>query len=188
LSVRNRRQAREAALSALYLIELGDGNAEKAFVDLEAIQELPEVLREFAEKMVRGVLKDRQKIDAIIQSHLHDWDVSRLATIDRIVLRMACFELYSVDDVPPKVSLDEAIEMAKKYSTAESGKFVNGVLGAILPKSPKADWQPPGGDTVEAPAPPSPEPDVETLDIDAPETKELAKVGRWKLRTEEPAE
>ena len=76
--------------------------------------------------------------------------------------------------------------MAKKYSTAESGKFVNGVLAAILEESPKKDWTPPIQQEFEEPAPPDPDPERVEVNEDAPEVLEAAKVGKWKLRSQEP--
>lgn len=185
MSVRSRRQAREAALAALYQIEHGRQSLDTALEGLEAYQSLPDELRAFAERLARGVVHDRKRIDERIQAHLHDWAVPRLATIDRNILRMACYELFEVEDVPPKVTLDEAIELAKTYSTAESGRFVNGVLGALLAESPKAEWRPPPALAVEEAGATSPEPEPEVVSEDAPEVQELAKVGRWKLRSDQ---
>lgn len=186
MRVRSRRQAREAALSALYLIELGRERPETVFEHLEAFRDLPDELRAFAERLVRGVLQDRENIDARISAKLQEWKLSRVAVVDRNVLRLACFELYDVPDVPPKVTLDEAVELAKKFSTAESGGFVNGVLAAVLLESPKAEWCPPAAEAVEEAAPAAePEPAAEEIAAGSEEAEELARVGLWKIRTEE---
>lgn len=71
------------------------------------------------------------------------WPLERLAMIDKIAIRMACYELWKLDDTPPRVTISEYVDLAKRYGTKESGKFVNGVLAAVLKASPKAEWEPP---------------------------------------------
>ena len=82
------------------------------------------------------------------------WTLDRLAVSDRLALRLATYELFEIPDLPPKVSIAEAVKIAKKFGTADSGRFVNGVLAKVLLDSPKKDWQPP-----EPPSPQTPEPD-----------------------------
>jgi transcription antitermination protein NusB len=186
LPVRNRRRAREAALAALYVAEFGKTPLEEALEGLEDYAALPPELRDFASHALHGVLENRVELDEAIQSKLDSYRVSRLAAVDRNVLRLGAWELLHCPDIPPKVTLDEAIELAKKYSTAESGRFVNGVLAAIMADSPKANWTPPTpGAELEPQAPPEPEPELEEIAADAPEVEELAKVGKWQIRSEE---
>ncbi len=86
---------------------------------------------EFAERLVEGTLQQRDAIDQKLQGVTRNWDLARMANVDRNVLRMAVYELMCCADVPPKVAINEAIELGKKYSTANSGGFVNGILDRI---------------------------------------------------------
>jgi N utilization substance protein B len=87
--------------------------------------------RQFAEPLIRGVIEHRDEIDALIKKYLRNWDFNRLAVVDRNVMRLAVYEMLHREDIPPVVSINEAVDIAKKYSTADSGKFVNGVLDRI---------------------------------------------------------
>ncbi len=87
--------------------------------------------RLFADPLIRGTLQHRDEADAVIQKHLKNWDLHRLAAVDRNVLRLACYEMLHRDDIPPVVSINEAVDIAKKFSTNDSGKFVNGILDKI---------------------------------------------------------
>ncbi len=87
--------------------------------------------RLFAEPLIRGTLERREAIDAQIQKHLENWDLRRLAAVDRNILRLAIYEMLYRDDIPPVVSINEAVDIAKKFSTQDSGKFVNGILDKI---------------------------------------------------------
>jgi N utilization substance protein B len=86
----------------------------------------------FARDLVEGVVKQGARIDAAIEKHAREWTLERMANIDRNVLRLAICELLFMPDIPPSVTVDEAVELAKKYSTAESGRFVNGILGNLV--------------------------------------------------------
>ena len=86
----------------------------------------------FAEKLFRRTIDTTDDADEIIDNHLDNWALGRIALIDRTILHMALCELLSFEDIPPKVSINEAIEIAKKYSTSKSGRFVNGILDAAL--------------------------------------------------------
>lgn len=97
-----------------------------------------EVLQ-FAAKLVQGTLEHRDEIDARLQSVTRNWDLRRMAVVDRNVLRMAVYELMWCDDVPHKVAINEAIEIGKKFSTANSGGFVNGILDRIRIDLARAD-------------------------------------------------
>jgi len=88
-------------------------------------------IRLFADSLIRGVLENRQRLDGEITKHLKNWDIHRLAVVDRNILRLAIYEMLFRDDIPPVVSINEAIDIAKKYSTEDSGKFVNGILDKI---------------------------------------------------------
>ena len=91
--------------------------------------------RRFAGELVRGVIEHRDEIDARIVAVTEHWDLARMAVVDRNVLRLGTYELLFREDIPPKVSINEAVELAKRYSTAESGTFVNGILDRIMNQS-----------------------------------------------------
>ncbi|MGA0409973.1 MAG: transcription antitermination factor NusB [Limisphaerales bacterium] len=88
-------------------------------------------LRVFAESLILGVLEKKDELDIRLQKYVQNWDLGRMAVVDRNVLRLAMYELFHREDIPPVVSLNEAIEIAKRFSTKESGKFVNGILDRI---------------------------------------------------------
>ncbi len=88
-------------------------------------------VRLFAEPLIRGTLEHRDEADALIKKHAKNWDLHRIAAVDRNILRLAIFEMLHRDDIPPVVSINEAVDIAKKFSTQDSGKFVNGILDKI---------------------------------------------------------
>jgi N utilization substance protein B len=88
-------------------------------------------VRLFAEPLVRGALEHRDEADALIKKHAQNWDLHRMAAVDRNVLRLAIYEMLYRDDIPPVVSINEAVDIAKKFSTQDSGKFVNGILDKV---------------------------------------------------------
>lgn len=126
-----RREAREAAVSILYSIDICGLSREEANLSFWRDKDAPQAVREFARYLTDGAEQNLPKIDEIISRHAENWELKRMASIDRAVLRMATFELLSQPDTPVNVIIDEAIEIAKRYSTADSGKFVNGVLDKI---------------------------------------------------------
>ncbi len=150
--MRKRTRARQLALEVLYQVDLlGAGALAEALGDMSDRCEDPQVSA-FAASLVRGTLDRVADIDAIIRKVAENWDLARMATVDRNVLRLGAFELLHREDIPPKVSINEAIELAKMYSTAESGTFVNGILDRIknsyAPKekaSPASADEPAGG-------------------------------------------
>jgi len=88
-------------------------------------------MRLFAEPLIRGTLQNRDAIDAEIMKHVKNWELHRIAAVDRNILRLAIYEMLHREDIPPVVSINEAVDIAKKFSTQDSGKFVNGVLDKI---------------------------------------------------------
>lgn len=88
-------------------------------------------VRLFADPLIRGALEHRDEADAIIKSHAKNWDLHRIAAVDRNILRLAIYEMLHREDIPPVVSINEAVDIAKKFSTQDSGKFVNGILDKI---------------------------------------------------------
>jgi len=87
--------------------------------------------RLFAEPLIRGALEHREEADSLIRKHAQNWDLHRMAAVDRNILRLAIYEMLHRDDIPPVVSINEAVDIAKKFSTQDSGKFVNGILDKI---------------------------------------------------------
>jgi N utilization substance protein B len=87
--------------------------------------------RLFADPLIRGVIEHRDELDERIKQHARNWDFHRIAAVDRNIMRLAIFEMLHREDIPPVVSINEAVDIAKKYSTQESGKFVNGILDRI---------------------------------------------------------
>ena len=88
-------------------------------------------VRLFADPLIRGALEHRDEADEIIKSHAKNWDLPRIAAVDRNILRLAIYEMLHRDDIPPVVSINEAVDIAKKFSTQDSGKFVNGILDKV---------------------------------------------------------
>ena len=127
---RRRTRARESALQFLYMLDLrGVEMLEELETFLE--KEPDGSIRRFARDLIQGVHQEREELDRHIAAAADNWVIKRMAAIDRNILRLACYELLRLDDVPPKVTINEAIELAKKFSTAESGSFVNGVLDKV---------------------------------------------------------
>jgi N utilization substance protein B len=131
VAVRSRRAAREAALKVLYGCEVGKQECEAAIEHVLAEAELDQESQEFVRELVRGVLEKQQEIDVRIEGLSHDWALQRQACVDRNVMRIAVFELLYCPGIPSAATINEAVELVKKYSTADSGRFVNGVLGAL---------------------------------------------------------
>jgi transcription antitermination protein NusB len=88
-------------------------------------------LRIFSDKLIRGTLEHRDELDARVKQHAQNWDLHRMAVVDRNILRLAIYEMLYREDIPPIVSINEAVDIAKKFSTQDSGKFVNGLLDKI---------------------------------------------------------
>jgi N utilization substance protein B len=88
-------------------------------------------IREFADPLIRGALEKRDEADEIIRKHAKNWELHRIAAVDRNILRLAIYEMLHRDDIPPVVSINEAVDIAKKFSTQDSGKFVNGILDKV---------------------------------------------------------
>lgn len=130
--MRKRTQSRECALKILYQAELTRRNihlaAEKFWSEFETIDEH---VQSFSNRLTLGVEQNLPAIDAKISKHATNWQLKRMAVIDRNVLRIGVFELLYTSDIPPKVTINEAVELAKKYGDLESSKFVNGILDKI---------------------------------------------------------
>ena len=127
-----RRDAREAAVQFLYQMDTHHpAELETALAEFWKQNEAKDNVRDFANDLLRGTLEKKTEIDAKITSLADNWDFNRLAVVDRNILRLALYEMLFRPEIPPVVSINEAIEIAKKFSTAESGKFVNGLLDRV---------------------------------------------------------
>lgn len=152
----NRREARERAVQFLFQSDLNPPErldealeqfwqsqrsaaiqAEQASTSWGEPTELPPptaeeaAMRVFADPLVRGVIEHRAELDSVIERHVRNWSMDRMAAVDRNVLRLAVYEMLHREDIPPVVSINEAVDIAKKFSTHDSGKFVNGILDKV---------------------------------------------------------
>ena len=125
MAVGSRREARERALSLLYEAEAKDQ------APMDVLADLPIEPDPFVVDLVTGVANNQERIDGLITRFAIDWAVDRMPAIDRNVLRIAIYELLEHDEIPKGAVLSEAVELAKEYSTEESGRFVNGVLASV---------------------------------------------------------
>lgn len=129
-----RRKAREATLQILFQLDFNNSEPSQTinryWQDRKA---LPEI-RKYSQWLVEGIISNQQEIDRIIQSFSEHWRLSRMAVVDRNILRMAVFELLYEENVAPAIIINEAIEIAKKYSGQEAAVFINGILDAISKK------------------------------------------------------
>lgn len=137
----------------------------------------------YARHLVQGVYDHLREVDRAIATRLIDYHFDRIAMVDRNVLRIAAFEILFEPELAPAISVSEAVVIAKKYSTAESGRFVNGVLGRLVRESEKANWQPDNSTEEEVIEEVEPEPDIETVDADDAAAEDVLTHG-WKLRSE----
>ncbi len=145
--MRKRTRSREFSLQILYQMDVSDASMSDAFEDfwkdktdltlndtekdaLEADKKDPEV-RLYAEKIVKGVLDNLEKIDPMVERYAENWSMERMAFVDRNILRLGAFEIVYCDDIPVKVAINEAVELAKRYGESDSSKFVNGILDHI---------------------------------------------------------
>jgi len=129
--IRRRTRARELALQALYLLDQRGVEVADEIDNFIARGDPEGDVRDYATEVVVGVSRQREQIDRQIAQAAENWDLHRMAVVDRNVLRLACFEILFLDDIPAKVSINEAVDLAKKFSTEESGSFVNGILDKI---------------------------------------------------------
>ncbi len=126
-----RRTARECALQMLYQYDIGNQPPEEILDLFWEMNEHPKKVREFANELFEGSVDQLKEIDRTIQQHTKNWRLSRMAAVDRNILRLAVYEFRCDKRTPVTVVINEALEIAKKYSTHESAQFVNGVLDSI---------------------------------------------------------
>jgi N utilization substance protein B len=127
----SRRLAREIAFKTLFQQDIGKNELEPAMTELLAESGLGADHARFARQLASGVLEHEAALDEILSQHLVNWEMSRLAAVDRNVLRLAAYELLYCDDIPVAVSINEALELSKAFNTDESAKFLNGVLDKL---------------------------------------------------------
>ena len=127
-----RRSGRELAFRLIFQIDVGGATATEVFgVTRETSEASPEVWL-FATKLARGAWEGREPLDEIIEKYATGWSLQRMANADRNLLRLALYEIRERDDIPDSVAVNEAVELSKTYSTAESARFINGILGSYL--------------------------------------------------------
>jgi N utilization substance protein B len=126
-----RRRGREAALKLLYALDILQEQATEIFEAPWVKVMIPEMIRDFTIALVTGVDTHREEIDALVQEWSLHWSLERIGVIERNILRFAIYELVYMDDIPPNVTINEAVEVAKRYGTEEAPSFVNGILDRI---------------------------------------------------------
>ncbi len=128
-----RREARKLAVQVLYITDILNISAKSA-KDIVFDKSLQPLVKEFTEELVEGTLKEIKFINDLILKYTKNWQFDRIAKVDRTILRLGLYELFFEDSIPANVSINEAVELAKYYSTSKSHKFVNGILDAAAKK------------------------------------------------------
>jgi transcription antitermination protein NusB len=129
-----RRKAREIALQVLYELDVLDIDATEAIAIFWNYFGAPEESRKFSSLLIEGTCDKKEEIDSLISSCSDNWSLARMSRVDRNILRMAVYELLYCPDIPPKVTLNEAIDLGKLYGSENSGSFINGILDAVYLK------------------------------------------------------
>lgn len=129
--IKNRRLARELVLQGIYAFEMTGDPYEKILADLKQYQTISTDVKEFMHRLFNTTVEHADWTKQEIITRLENWDYDRVALIDRLILQMMIAEMVFLEDVPPKVSITEGVEISKKYSTEESGAFINGILDSV---------------------------------------------------------
>lgn len=148
-----RRRGRELVLQSLYAADSTGVEGLATLTGLPGWERASEEARDFARMLVERIVQHRQEIDAVLANVVKHWDLSRVARVDHSIIRLAACELLFCPDIPTAVAIDEGIELAKKYSTEQSGRFVNGVLDAIAGHALAGSDVPPGEPAAELAVP-----------------------------------
>jgi transcription antitermination factor NusB len=138
--MRKRTQAREYAVQVLYQIDITREKSERCldnFWKARVDEGIDAEVVDFTAGLVKGVEQNLSAIDSKVSQYATNWQLERMAVVDRNILRLGCYELVYREDIPPKVSINEAVELAKKYSEPEAGKFVNAILDKIKTEKKK---------------------------------------------------
>ena len=134
-----RRIARESILGALYAFELTGEEKTKVLLDLFERNSFDDETKSYISDLYNNIVDNKIWADKLISDNLDNWKLERVATLDQLIMRIAINEIYFNEDIPPKVSISEAIEIAKIYSTEDSSSFVNGVLDSIFKRKLDSD-------------------------------------------------
>jgi len=134
-----RRKAREVALQVLFQIDVSEVDVHEAIELFWNNFESPETARMFSTQLIEGTRSRVKEIDALIKSCSDNWSLDRMSKVDKNILRLAVYELLYCEDIPPKVTLNEAIDLGKEYGSENSGSFINGILDALYSKLLKKD-------------------------------------------------
>ena len=126
-----RRLGREGVLQGLYALEISSEKKEKILDDIFKRYSFNSLNQAFISDLFFKTINNKEFLEKTIITHAENWEIQRIALLDKLILLMAICELYFMDDIPPKVTISEAIEIAKRYSTEESSSFVNGILDAV---------------------------------------------------------
>ena len=129
--MRKRRKSREYALQVLFQLNITKQEAIKALSQFQEHFSPNGEADEFLKRLVLGVLEHRQELDRLIEQYSENWRLDRINIIERNILRMALFELLYCEEIPPKVTINEAIDLGKRYGSGDSGGFINGILDRI---------------------------------------------------------
>ncbi len=128
----NRREAREYIVQLLFQLDMNPAPLDEVFEEFWIDKDAAGRTRDFVENTVRGVLAEPDRIDGLIRKYAMNWEINRMGIVDRNVMRMAIYEMHQCPDIPPVVSINEAVDLAKYFSTNESSRFVNGILDRVL--------------------------------------------------------
>jgi transcription antitermination protein NusB len=137
--MRQRRKAREVAMQVLYGLDVARGRLPEAVDLFWKNFEAPEKVKAFSSVLVEGTWRNVKQIDALLSSCAENWSIERMSIVDRSILRMAVYELLHCQDIPPKVAINEAIDLGKLFGSENSGAFINGVLDALYAKLREKD-------------------------------------------------
>ena len=135
----HRRMARELTLQTLYSAEMTGDPTDQVLLNVSTWRRYTPEAMKYAAKLTSTVQTYRDECDRLIQETVEHWELSRIVLLDRIILQMGICELLFGENIPPRVAIDEAIELAKKYSTEKSGGFINGILDTILKRKKSQD-------------------------------------------------
>lgn len=137
--MRQRRKAREVALKVLYELDILNTDVKEAVELFWNNFEAHKGVREFSSLLIEGTWENREQIDSLISSCSENWSIARMSRVDKSILRMAVYELLYRNDIPPRVTLNEAIDLGKLYGSENSGAFINGILDALYAKLCRKD-------------------------------------------------
>jgi N utilization substance protein B len=130
-----RRKARELAMKALFCMDMLKNESDELLERLEVRLKPPQDIQAFYVSLIKGVIVNKPQIDQTIETYSSNWKISRMGYVDRNILRIATYELLFCPDIPPKVTINEAVDIGKLYGTEDSGAFINGILDVIYRKN-----------------------------------------------------